>query len=91
MKIKKSAQPACGYFKVLSETFKPQHNETILSLQYCKLIREQSENAEGLKGHLKIQTNICKYKERDRILKEQFITGLNDDYILAEIMIANHS
>ena len=25
----------------LSEKFKPQHNETILSLQYCKLIKEE--------------------------------------------------
>ena len=33
-------------FKVLSEKFQSQHNETILSLQYCKLIREQRENAE---------------------------------------------
>ena len=26
--------------------FKPHNSKTILSLQYCKLIREQSENAE---------------------------------------------
>ena len=32
-----------GLFKVLSQKFKPQHNKIILSLQYCKLIREQSE------------------------------------------------
>ena len=36
-----SEKEACkteeGLFATLSEKFKPQHNETILSLQYCKL------------------------------------------------------
>ena len=30
-----------GLFEVLSEEIKSQHNETVLSLQYCKLIWEQ--------------------------------------------------
>ena len=32
--------------EVLSEKFKPQYIETIVSLQYCKLIRKQNDNAE---------------------------------------------
>ena len=35
-----------GLFKVLSKEFNPQHNDTILSLQYCKPIRGQNESAE---------------------------------------------
>ena len=35
-----------GLFEVLSENFKLQHNETILSLQYFKLIREQIKKIE---------------------------------------------
>ena len=30
-------------FKILNEKFKPEHNETILSLQYCKLLRMMTE------------------------------------------------
>ena len=37
-------------FEVLSEKFKPQHNETILSLQYCKVARKQNENTEVRNG-----------------------------------------
>ena len=37
-----------GLFEVLSEIFKPQHNETIISLQDCK----HSENGEdGWENH----------------------------------------
>ena len=36
-------QTSSGLFEVLSEKFKPQHHETMLSLQYCKLIREKKE------------------------------------------------
>ena len=34
------------FFQGLSEKFKPQHNETILQLQYCKLIKEKNVNAD---------------------------------------------
>ena len=34
-----------GLFKTLSDKFKPQHNEKMLSLQHCKLIGEQNQNA----------------------------------------------
>ena len=49
--------------------FKPKYNETMLSFQYCKLIREQSENAEEWMGHCRIKANECEYKEEDRRLK----------------------
>ena len=54
-----------GVFEVLSENFKPQQNKTILSLQYYKLIRQQSENVEEWKSHLKMKANECEYKERE--------------------------
>ena len=41
---------------------------TILSLQYCKLIRQQSENDEDWIGHLRIKVYECEYKEEDRRL-----------------------
>ena len=37
------SKTSIGLFKVLIENFKPQHNETLLSLQYCKQ-RKQSKN-----------------------------------------------
>ena len=39
----KTVQNKGGLFEVLSEDFRPQHNEALLFFQYCKLIREQSE------------------------------------------------
>ena len=44
-------QKSTGLFKVLSDKFKPQHNEMILSLQYCKLVRQQKENTKEWIGH----------------------------------------
>ena len=38
---------SAGLFGVLSDKFKPEHNEMILSLQYCKLAIEQNEEAEN--------------------------------------------
>ena len=33
-----------------------------------------------------MKVNECKYKEKDRRLKEQFINGINDDKMMAEII-----
>ena len=41
-----------GLLEVLSDKFKPQNNETVLSLQYWKLACEQSENAQEWIGYL---------------------------------------
>ena len=59
----------------------PQYHETTL-LQYCKLVREEEENAEEWMGHLRIKANKRKYKERDRRLKEQFTNRINDDDVM---------
>ena len=50
-------------FEILSENFKPEHNKKLLPLQYCKLMRKQSENAEEWRGHLRMKANEWKYKE----------------------------
>ena len=39
-----------GLFEVLSEKLKRQHNEIMLSLQYCELIREENESTEELRA-----------------------------------------
>ena len=57
----------------------PQHNETILSIKYCKFAREQNENAEEWTVYLRIQANEYRYKEKERRLKEQFINSIYDD------------
>ena len=54
--------------------FKPQHNKTIPSLQYCTLIREQNENAGEWMGHLRIKVNKCEYKENEDYMKNLLMT-----------------
>ena len=61
---------------MLSDKFKPQHNDTIVSLKYWKLYREQNENAEEWTGHLRIKGNGCWHKENDRRLNKQFLYGI---------------
>ena len=43
-------QEACengrGLFDTLGEKLKPEHNEMIFSLQYCKLVRHSGRSAE---------------------------------------------
>ena len=58
-----------------SENFKLQHNETILSLKYSKLAREQNENAEEWKGCPRLEANErgCKKATEG---SEQFINGV---------------
>ena len=70
---------------MLSANFKLQFDGTILSLQYCKLVKEQSENAEEWMGHLRIKANEYRYKEKDRRLKEQFINGINNEDKMTEL------
>ena len=50
---KEKCKTSSGLFEVLSDKFKPEHNKMILSLQYCKLEREQYENVEEWLGYLK--------------------------------------
>ena len=50
-----------GLFEVLSEKFKLQHNEKVLSLQYCKLGSQQRKNGREWTGYLRIEGNECRY------------------------------
>ena len=59
-----------GFFNILNAIFKLQDNKT-LSLQYCKLSKEENENAEEWMGHLTIKGNEWNYKKHDRQLKGQ--------------------
>ena len=45
------------------DKFTPQHNGKKLSLQYSKMTRQQSENAEDWKGHLRLTANECGSKK----------------------------
>ena len=65
---------------VLNENFKPQQNESIPSLKYCKPSSDDNENGKEWMGHLKIKANDCSYKKHDRWLKEQLINGINNNY-----------
>ena len=60
-------------FELLSEKIRPQQNRTILSLQYCKLIREQSQNADEWMGHIRMKANTCQYKENKRRKKNNLL------------------
>ena len=55
-------------------------------LQFCKLSRQDGENAEEWMGILWLSAIECNYKDLDRQLKEQFIHGLNETDILGEII-----
>ena len=47
---KEKFRTSAGLFEVLIEMFKLQNNKTVLPLQYCKLMREQNENAKKWMG-----------------------------------------
>ena len=72
---------------MFNKKFKPQFNEIIKALQFCKLSRQSVENAGEWMGWLRITAIDCNYKEIDRQLKEQFILQLNDADMLAEIIM----
>ena len=58
----------------------------IKSLQFHRLVRQMSENAEEWVGRLGLAAVECNYKELDRQLKEQVIHWLNDNDLLVEII-----
>ena len=58
-----------GLFKILTNKFRPKFNETIKSLQFSKLSRQNGENAEEWMGRLWLSAIECKYKELHRQLK----------------------
>ena len=51
--------------------FRLQHNEMILSLQYCKLHRKEKESAQNCMSWLHIKAAESDYKEHGRRHKEQ--------------------
>ena len=55
-------------------------------MQFHKLIRQSNENTEEWMGRLRTAVVKYNYKDIDRQLKEQFIHGLNDEEMLAEII-----
>ena len=75
-----------GLFETLSNKIKPHYNETIKSLQFRKLYRYDEENVEEWMGRLHMMAVECTYQQVDRQLKEQFIHGLNDKYMIEEII-----
>ena len=60
-------QTSPGLFEVQSEKFKHQHDEPVLLLQYCKLIKEEKESAEEWMSHLRVKANKCEHKERQEV------------------------
>ena len=75
-----------GPFKILTNKFRPQFNETIKSLQFWKLSRQEWENVEQWKGRLQIWPIECNYQKLDRQLKEKFIHSLNGTDMPGEII-----
>ena len=73
-----------GLVSVLNMKFEPQHNKTILLLQYCKLSSDENKSAEEWMDYLRVKANESIYKEHDRHLKKQFINRINDEMITAE-------
>ena len=82
-------QEVCYATEIIFETLsnKDDHpfNETVKSLQYCKLSKHNSENLEEWVKRLRIAATECNCQELDRQVKEQFIHGIND-YTVMEMM-----
>ena len=74
------------FFNILNSKFRPEHNETILLLQYCKVCRCDNDNAEEWLDRPHIMTTNFKCKEINRHLIDQFINSLNDDGMIVEII-----
>ena len=69
MTVKEKCETSPELFEMPIEKFQSQHNETILSMKYCKLVRENRKSAEEwLKAIIK----------KDRRFKEHFINGIDD-------------
>ena len=54
-----------GLFEMLNSKFKPQYNDTIKSLQLCKLMRQANENTEEWMGRIRVVATELDYKELD--------------------------
>ena len=58
-----------------------EYNERVKSLQICKLRRHKSENAEEWIMRVRIAAKEFNYQGLDRWVREQFIYGINDEYM----------
>ena len=63
MKNRKACKSSTGLFSILNVKFKPQHAETVKSLQYCKLSREDNKSVEGWMDCVGIKANELNCKE----------------------------
>ena len=59
-----------GLFTIFNNKFKPQFNEAIKLLQFCKLSKQANGNAEEWMGRLRLAVVECNYREVDKQLKE---------------------
>ena len=75
-----------GLFDTLTSNFRPLFNETIKSLQFRKLCRNDWESVDEWMGRLRVAAIECNNQEVDRQLKEQFIQELNEKNMLEEII-----
>ena len=75
-----------GLYKTLSNKFKHQYNETIKSFQFRMLYKYDDKNVQEWMVRQHVAAVECNYQEVDRQLKEHFIHGLNNKYMLEEII-----
>ena len=58
----------------------------IISLQYQKLPKKNNESAQKWMGRLQTKVAKCKYREYERPLTGQCISGLNDEGMTDEML-----
>ena len=75
-----------GLYNMLTSKFRPQFSETIKSMQFRKICRNDGKNVEEWLERLTVTPIGCNYQEVDTQLKEQFIHGFNDKNMLEEII-----
>ena len=75
-----------GLLKMLQDSFRLQHSEIILSLQYCKLLRHHSGTVEKWIGYMETEGGRIYFKENETSLKENFIYRINDDIMNSKVI-----
>ena len=71
---------------MLSNKMKPHHNHIILSLQYQKLCRKGNESVQEWMGRVWTKVAMCKYRQPNRLLAQQFVVGIKDDDITDDLL-----
>ena len=84
---KEKCTTAKDLLAMLCSNFKLRCNRIVLLLQYGRLQRKNNESAQKWMGRLRTPATECQYKEYDRLLVAQFISGLNDSGIISERVI----